>query len=116
MSYNLYKTENTGQRENALLEMAEKYKKEGNFMGAAMVAYGLRESTTNKDVYNAAVGIYEDITGETKWHKQPAEFFHSSNLYDIGASLANPYSFIIYGAAGKAISTAVGGIKPLASL
>ncbi len=113
INFNIFKT---GNREKDLLEMAEEYRKQGNFAGAAMIVVGLKETTTNPDVNKKASELYGEISGETKWHKQPAEFFHSSNLYDMGASLANPYSFIAYGVAGKAVGLALGGIKPLASL
>ncbi|MBI4452012.1 hypothetical protein HY637_01155, partial [Candidatus Woesearchaeota archaeon] len=111
---------NDPQRDSKLLQMAEEYRKQNNFEGAAMIARELSQTSGNQQIREKAYALYNNIADPRgEWLNFADSSLHSSAQLDIVAELANPFAWVTFGAAGKGtgllISKAPGGARVLST-
>ncbi len=92
------------ERDQSLLEMAKQYREDDNFEGAAMVTRELSKTSTDPTIREEAYELYNEIADpNSEWFNFADESLHGSTLYDVGAEVLNPFAWVAFGAAGKAI-------------
>ncbi|MBD3313746.1 hypothetical protein GF345_04860 [Candidatus Woesearchaeota archaeon] len=90
------------ERDEALLEVAEQYRADNNFLGAAMIAQQVEEISDDPATRQRANELYVDILDPyDEWFNFADESLTASSLYDISAEVVNPAAWVTFGALGK---------------
>ena len=111
---------NDPKRGSKMLQIAEDYRKKGNFEGAAMITRELSQASGDQSVRDKAYALYNEIVDpDGEWLNFADASLHSSTQLDIVAELANPFAWVTFGAAGKGtgllLSKAPGGARVLST-
>lgn len=105
-------------RDQLLLLAAENYRDERNYQAAAMITSQLSQTASSPEIKEQAQALHNEILDPNdEWLNFADESLDSSSLFDIGAELVNPVSFLAYGTAARIVGMGLraipGGIRVL---